>query len=110
MAYSKSEQLAKVKRKLRIVDTSVDTLLNDELDYALETINNIRRYTATETIPLEPQFYTLQVQLVVSAFSKGGAEGEIGHSENGISRSYKSDGEYPKDLLRQIIPLIKWGH
>lgn len=45
--------------------------------------------------------------MCVSSLSKMGAEGEKSHSENGISRTYGSDDDYPNDLLKQIIPLIR---
>ena len=45
--------------------------------------------------------------MCISSIAKYGAEGESLHSENGISRTYSSGGDYPKELLSQIIPLIK---
>ena len=45
--------------------------------------------------------------MCVSAIAKIGAEGELSHSENGVSRTYTSANDYPKDLLQQIVPLVK---
>jgi hypothetical protein len=36
--------------------------------------------------------------------NKRGAEGEITHTENGVSRQYE-DGDIPPSLLRRIVPM-----
>ena len=46
-----------------------------------------------------------QIQIAVELFSKRGAEGQTGHSENGISRSYESADVSPS-LLKRITPLV----
>ena len=45
----------------------------------------------------------IQLQIAVELFSKMGAEGQTGHGENGITRSYESADVSPS-LLRRIIP------
>ena len=44
-------------------------------------------------------------QLEIAAFllNKRGAEGEVTHSENGISRTYENAG-VPDSLLKRIVP------
>ena len=45
--------------------------------------------------------------MCVAAIAKIGAEGQTSHSENGVLRNYGSAMDYPSELLRQIVPLIK---
>ena len=47
----------------------------------------------------------LQCQLAARYFYRFGADGEIAHSENGISRNYASPDD--ADLLAQITPMAK---
>ena len=57
-----------------------------------------------ETVP--DKYAAVQVEIAAYMLNKRGAEGQTSHSENGISRSYE-DGDIPKSLLNQIIPLAK---
>lgn len=51
-----------------------------------------------------PEAYDMvQVQIAAYLLNKRGAEGEVSHSENGISRHYE-DGDIPPSLLRRIVP------
>ena len=45
--------------------------------------------------------------MCISSLSKIGAEGQNAHTENGIQRVYGSSGNYPNELTRQIVPLVK---
>ena len=47
----------------------------------------------------------LQIRIAVEMFNKRGAEGEIAHSENGVSRSYAS-ANVSEDLLKEITPKV----
>lgn len=49
------------------------------------------------------QYEFVQIEIAAYMLNKRGAEGETGHSENGISRQYE-DGDVPSSLLRTIIP------
>ena len=53
------------------------------------------------TVPV--QYEHVQVEVAVYLLNKRGAEGQISHSENGISRSYEN-GDVPPTLLREIVP------
>lgn len=46
----------------------------------------------------------LQCKIAAYLINKEGAEGQIAHSENGVSRSYESGG-VPESMLRQITPM-----
>lgn len=46
----------------------------------------------------------LHVRAAVYFLNKRGAEGESGHSENGINRAYESS-DLPPSMLREITPI-----
>lgn len=82
-------------------------LLEYEIDRAISEINKCRRFTPTENSLYDKKYESLIIPLCVSAFAKSGAEGQTSHTENGIVRNYTSGGDYPKDMLNGIIPLVK---
>lgn len=84
-----------------------DAYLKYEMDRAIGEINRCRRFTPTEDKSYDEKYEYLIIPFCVSAIAKIGAEGQITHSENGVSRSYGSSMDYPKELVRQIVPLIK---
>lgn len=84
-----------------------DAYLLYEIDRAISEINRCRRFTPTDKKPYDTKYEYLIIPMCVSAISKIGAEGQTSHSENGVLRNYGSAGDYPNELLRQIIPLIK---
>ena len=57
----------------------------------------------TEEMPLK--YDTVQVEIAAYMLNKRGAEGEIVHLENGVSRHYE-DGDIPPTLLRRITPMV----
>lgn len=93
------EQLSKLKRRLLIEDNSQDELLLDLLNDAKLTICNIRNAN-----DVEPQYYGVQVKMAVELYNRMGAEGQISHAENGISRIYEK-GSISHTLLNQITPV-----
>ena len=55
--------------------------------------------------PAVPSMYeTLQCEIAAYLVNKRGAEGEIAHGENGVSRTYASP-DVPDDMLRDVVPL-----
>ena len=50
------------------------------------------------------QYSYLQVEIATYLLNKRGGEGELSHSENGISRSYEN-GDVPESMMRQIVPM-----
>ena len=93
-------------RGIEIADNDTD-IIEDEVKRAIREINRCRRFEPTTEQPYPLKYEDLIIPLCVSAFAKIGAEGQTSHSENGISRNYTSGGDYPKDLLEEIVPLIK---
>jgi len=89
------------------IDDSDNPTLRYEIKRAIAQINRCRRFKATEENPYDKKYEDLIIPLAISSFAKIGAEGETVHSENGITRHYTSGGDYPKELLNEIIPLIR---
>lgn len=84
-----------------------DDYLEFEIYQAIQEINRCRKFTPTDDSLYDKKYEYLIIPMCVSALAKIGAEGQLSHSENGVSRSYSSAGNYPKELTQQIIPLIK---
>lgn len=84
-----------------------DSYLQLEIDEAIAQINRCRRFTPTAKNKYDTKYEYLIIPMCVAAIAKIGAEGQNAHSENGIQRTYGSSIDYPKELISQIIPLIK---
>lgn len=101
---------AELKSTLTDMDVYVpnDSLLTLEVKSAIGVINRCRRFTPKDEILYDEYYEDKIVPLAVAGFLKTGAEGEIMHTENGVSRSYTSDGKYPNAMLKDIAPLAKF--
>lgn len=97
----------KVVLKSRGFDRYDDMYLQYELDRAIGEINRCRRFTPTEKTKYDSKYEYLIIPMVTAAIAKIGAEGQTSHSENGVVRSYGSSHDYPKELVAQIVPLLK---
>ena len=84
-----------------------DSFLEYEITRAIAEINRCRRFKPTETVLYDPKYEYLIIPMCIASLAKIGAEGQNAHTENGIQRVYGASGDYPNELLRQIIPLIK---
>lgn len=78
----------------------------DEVERAIKQINRCRHFVATDEKPFDPKYEDMIIPLALTAFAKIGAEGQIAHNENGVNRTYTSGGDYPQEMLDEIIPLI----
>ena len=104
-------QLERLKIQLEIEDDDQNFLLMEMLESAKFAILS-RRYPFQD-FPvdengepiLEKRYLDLQVRIAIYLYNKMGAEGQIAHSENGISRSYEA-GDIPESLLNQVVPLV----
>lgn len=103
------ELLEKLRRKLINRGYSDDELededLQDEIEDSIEAVNDRRHYIPTETKLFEDKYKGHVIRLAICSYSKMGAEGQLAHSENGISRTYAGASEYPNDILKEIVPL-----
>lgn len=59
--------------------------------------------TEIDTVP--NKYKHKQVEIAVYLYNRQGAEGEVRHDENGISRTYES-ADVPPSMLREIIPFV----
>ena len=96
----------KVERLAALIspDTANSELLSFLLDQAEGIVLNRRYpfgYPEGETVP--PMYEHIQLQIAVELFSKMGAEGQVSHVENGISRTYEAADISPS-LLKRIVP------
>jgi hypothetical protein len=67
-------------------------------------INRAYPYGTDETeVPTRYDF--LQCEIAAYLLNKRGAEGQTGHSENGISRSYES-ADVPESLIGAVTPMV----
>ena len=67
-------------------------------------LNRAYPYGTDETeVPTRYDF--LQCEIASYLLNKRGAEGQISHSENGISRSYES-ADVPESLLGAVTPMV----
>ncbi len=83
-----------------------DEILKSYLTIAGQKILN-RAYPYDDTVTEVPRRYGyLQCEIATYLLNKRGAEGEVGHSENGISRSYES-ADVPDSMLRDVIPYCR---
>jgi len=76
-------------------------LLEIYLDFASDIICDLRNASYVEN-----EYLNVQLKIAVELYNKNGAEGQIAHGENGISRSY-GKSEVSEGLLNQIVPFVK---
>lgn len=58
---------------------------------------------ATEVKEVPAQYESLQIEIAAYMINKRGAEGQLSHSENGISRTYEN-ADIPESMLKTIVP------
>ena len=83
-------------------DTDTDEVLTHTLRTAEALVLNRMYpfgYDDTAVVPL--RYEQIQLQLAVELYSKRGAEGQTGHSENGVSRTWPEQSR----LLKMITPM-----
>lgn len=80
-----------------------DSVLLAYLNIAGQKILN-RAYPYDDSITEIPSKYELlQCEIATYLLNKRGAEGQISHSENGISRGYESS-DVPPSMLMGVLP------
>jgi hypothetical protein len=98
------------EKKARLaVLISPDTASDDLLDALLSQSEGIvlnKRYPfgIPEGATVPTQYEHVQLQIAVELFAKMGAEGQTGHNENGVNRTYEAADVSPS-LLWRIVPM-----
>lgn len=65
-----------------------------------------RAYPYDDTVQEVPRRYGyLQCEIAAYLLNKRGAEGQVSHSENGISRTYGS-ADVPESMLSEVTPHV----
>lgn len=88
-----------------------DVVDDEELSVLLETakwaiLNKRFPFGVPEDVTEVPARYEyLQCQAAVELYTKKGAEGEMSHSENGVTVSYEA-GAVSASLLRKVVPYV----
>ena len=96
--------------KLRLPDYSElnlsDAVLQSYLDSAKAVILTRRFPLSDLPDEIEARYMDLQIRMAVEAISRIGTEGQLAHSENGISRSFEA-GAFSPSLLAEITPIAR---
>lgn len=82
-----------------------EEILLDCLDSAKSAILARRFPYGDYPNELEPRYSDLQFRIALDLYNKIGAEGEISHSENGVTRTYESSW-ISEQLLREVTPMV----
>lgn len=57
----------------------------------------------SEVTEVPTQYHNLQIEIAAYMLNKRGAEGQLSHTENGISRTYEN-ADVPSSMLKSIVP------
>ena len=80
-----------------------DDIIESYLRLAGQKIIN-RAYPYNDSVEVVPVRYGyLQCEIATYLLNKRGAEGEVAHNENGISRTYEN-ADVPDSMLKDVIP------
>lgn len=69
-------------------------------------MNRAYPYGYDDETPFPSKYDLLSCKITVFLMDKRGAEGQIGHTENGISRTY-GGSDIPADMLQTVVPYCK---
>lgn len=78
-----------------------DDVLNFYLSNASDIICDLRFSDV-----VEPEYLNTQIKIAIELYNKRGAEGQIAHGENGLTRTYEKSDISPS-LLNQITPFVR---
>lgn len=98
-----AEKLGKLTEWIEPADAS-ESLLSTLLSASAEIVlNRLYPMGVPEGATVPSRYEFVQLQIAVELYSKMGAEGQISHNENGISRTWEA-GDVSPSLLKRIIP------
>lgn len=86
-------------------DSDDDNVLSTYLKLAGQKIIRKAYPYDSEVVKVPKEYETLQCEVACYMLNKRGAEGQTGHTENGITRSYGSS-DVPDSMLSVITPHV----
>lgn len=92
------EKLEQVKTMLGNDEIHDVVVLRSYLNLAKEKILNKRYPFGTELTEVETKYENLQCELTIALYNQRGGEGESSHSENGVSRSWRTIAEILEEI------------
>jgi hypothetical protein len=100
MTLTENEKRTELAKNI-LPDTDSDEVLDSMLANAGALIlNRMYPFGYDEVMAVPPRYEQIQIQLAVELYTHRGAEGQTGHSENGISRTWPEKSA----LLKMILP------
>ena len=91
--------------KAMVGESDTEEVLLAYLNIAGRKILNRAYPFGTDETEVPTRYDFLQCEVAAYLLNKRGAEGQTGHSENGISRSYES-ADVPESLLGAVTPTV----
>ena len=96
--------------KLKLLKAMVGESDNEEvllayLNIAGHKILNRAYPYGTDETEVPRRYAFLQCEIATYLLNKRGAEGQLSHSENGISRSYEK-ADVPESMLGAVTPMV----
>lgn len=82
-----------------------EALLADLLESAKAAILARRYPYGAEPDMLEKRYEDLQLRIAIDLYAKMGGEGQLSHTENGVSRTWAAANISP-DWLAEIVPMV----
>lgn len=101
---TEEEKLAYIRSVGNFGEETTDAVLSAFLLKAKDIVlATAYPYGYDEETDFPSKYDIVQCDIAIYHLNKRGAEGQLSHTENGISRSY-SNAETPADLLARIVP------
>lgn len=98
-----AEKLAMLR--VMVGESDSDELLSTYLTISAQKILN-RAYPYDDIVTEVPdKYHVLQCEIAAYLINKRGAEGQTGHTENGITRQYE-DADIPPSMLKGVTPHV----
>jgi hypothetical protein len=91
--------------KAMVGESDTEEVLLTYLNVAGSKIINRAYPYGTEETEVPTRYEFLQCEIAAYLLNKRGAEGQLIHSENGISRSYGS-ADVPEAMLNAVTPMV----
>lgn len=99
-------QVEKLKLlKAMVGESDSEEVLLAYLDIAGSKILNRAYPYGTDETEVPTRYDFLHCEIAAYLLNKRGAEGQTGHNENGISRSYES-ADVPESMLSAVTPCV----